>query len=222
MAVAMDNAILENILRQVRPLIGQGKVADYIPALATVDGSRLGIAICTVDGQLFQAGDAQERFSIQSISKVLSLVVAMRHYSEEEIWLDIDYFKSINDNYGHECGDKVLSVFAQHIQKIVGDKGLVARMGGEEFAVAVPSVNPVDGLLMAEKIRKGVELQPFTWQQKTLYLTVSIGVGSGCASYRTLTDDFNKLMVEADTCLYRSKKDGRNRTSTMRYGEEVV
>lgn len=99
---------------------------------------------------------------------------------------------------------------------------LVARMGGEEFAVAVPSVNPVDGLLMAEKIRKGVELQPFTWQQKTLYLTVSIGVGSGRASYRTLTDDFNKLMVEADTCLYRSKKDGRNRTSTMRYGEEVV
>lgn len=80
--------------------------------------------------------------------------------------LDIDYFKSINDNYGHECGDKVLSVFARHIQKIVGDKGLVARMGGEEFAVAVPSVNPVDGLLMAEKIRKGVELQPFTWQQK--------------------------------------------------------
>ncbi|EFA1345170.1 TPA: diguanylate cyclase domain-containing protein, partial [Escherichia coli] len=55
-----------------------------------------------------------------------------------------------------------------------------------------------------------------------LYLTVSIGVGSGRASYRTLTDDFNKLMVEADTCLYRSKKDGRNRTSTMRYGEEVV
>lgn len=79
----MDNAILENILRQV-PLIGQGKVADYIPALATVDGSRLGIAICTVDGQLFQAGDAQERFSIQSISKVLSLVVAMRHYPKRK------------------------------------------------------------------------------------------------------------------------------------------
>ena len=78
------------------------------------------------------------------------------------------------------------------------------------------------GICRAEKIRKGVELQPFTWQQKTLYLTVSIGVGSGRASYRTLTDDFNKLMVEADTCLYRSKKDGRNRTSTMRYGEEVV
>lgn len=135
--------------------------------------------------------------------------------------LDIDYFKSINDNYGHECGDKVLSVFAQHIQKIVGDKGLVARMGGEEFAVAVPSVNPVDGLLMAEKSVKALNCNR-SLATKTLYLTVSIGVGSGCASYRTLTDDFNKLMVEADTCLYRSKKDGRNRTSTMRYGEEVV
>ena len=81
MAVAMDNSVLESILRQVRPLIGKGKVADYIPALATVDGNRLGMAICTVDGQCYQAGDAEERFSIQSISKVLSLVVAMRHYS---------------------------------------------------------------------------------------------------------------------------------------------
>ena len=95
-------------------------------------------------------------------------------------------------------------------------------MGGEEFAVVVPSVNPVDGLLMAEKIRKGVELQPFSWQQKTLYLTVSIGVGSGSATFRTLTDDFNNLMVEADTCLYRSKKDRRNRTRTMHYGGEVI
>ncbi len=118
---------------------------------------------------------------------------------------------------------KVLSVFVQHIQKIVGDKGLVARMGGEEFAVAVPSVNPVDGLLMAgKKSVKALNCNRSPGNKKALYLTVSIGVGSGCASYRTLTDDFNKLMVEADTCLYRSKKDGRNRTSTMRYGEEVV
>lgn len=68
------------------PADWSGKVADYIPALASVDGSKLGIAICTVDGQHYQAGDAQERFSIQSISKVLSLVVAMRHYQEDEIW----------------------------------------------------------------------------------------------------------------------------------------
>jgi len=82
----MDNDMLESILTQVRPLIGRGKVADYIPALASVEADRLGIAVCTIDGRHFQAGDADERFSIQSISKVLSLVVAMDHYQEEEIW----------------------------------------------------------------------------------------------------------------------------------------
>lgn len=86
MATVIDNSMLESVLAEVKPLIGKGKVADYIPALACVDGAKLGIAINTVDGQHFFAGDAQERFSIQSISKVLSLVVAMNHYAEEEIW----------------------------------------------------------------------------------------------------------------------------------------
>jgi len=82
----INNDVLETILTQVRPLLGRGKVADYIPALASVDGNKLGIAISTVDGQHFAAGDADERFSIQSISKVLSLVVAMNHYQEDELW----------------------------------------------------------------------------------------------------------------------------------------
>lgn len=86
MAANINNQILDAILAQVRPLLGRGKVADYIPALASVNGNKLGIAISTVDGQHFQAGDAAERFSIQSISKVLSLVAAMRQYDEDEIW----------------------------------------------------------------------------------------------------------------------------------------
>ena len=86
MASVMDNGVLEAIIAEVRPLLGRGKVADYIPALAAVSGNNLGIAISTVNGEHYQAGDANERFSIQSISKVLSLVVAMNHYGEEEIW----------------------------------------------------------------------------------------------------------------------------------------
>ncbi|MBV7403208.1 glutaminase B [Enterobacter sp. ENT03] len=86
MAMIINNDVLETILTQVRPLLGRGKVADYIPALASVDGNKLGIAISTVDGQHVAAGDADERFSIQSISKVLSLVVAMNHYQEDELW----------------------------------------------------------------------------------------------------------------------------------------
>jgi len=86
LSTELDNGLLEQILAQVRPLIGQGKVADYIPALATVDPNNLGIAVCTVDGQQFYAGDANTRFSIQSISKVLSLTLALSRYEEHEIW----------------------------------------------------------------------------------------------------------------------------------------
>ena len=65
--------LLADILEQVRPLIGKGKVANYIPALACIPNDKLAIAIYTNDGEVIKAGDADEAFSVQSISKVLSL-----------------------------------------------------------------------------------------------------------------------------------------------------
>lgn len=82
----LDNSLLAQILSEVRPLLGQGKVADYIPALAEVEPNQLGIAICTLEGETFTAGDATTRFSIQSIAKVLSLTLAMTRYPEAELW----------------------------------------------------------------------------------------------------------------------------------------
>ena len=78
--------LLTSILDKVRPLIGQGKVADYIPALANVPAHKLGIAVCYNDGSVIHAGDSEEDFSIQSISKVLSLTLAMNLYEPEELW----------------------------------------------------------------------------------------------------------------------------------------
>ena len=82
----LSNAGLERLLDEVRPLIGQGKVADYIPALAQVEPNQLGIAVCMADGQIFTAGDAGVRFSIQSISKVFALTAALTRFSEDELW----------------------------------------------------------------------------------------------------------------------------------------
>ncbi|MDH2067039.1 glutaminase B [Pantoea sp. GD03673] len=82
----LNNALLQAILEQVRPLVHRGKVADYIPALADVSADNLAIAVCLRDGTLFQAGDAETRFSIQSISKALSLTVALTRYDDSEIW----------------------------------------------------------------------------------------------------------------------------------------
>ncbi|QXO17071.1 MULTISPECIES: glutaminase B [Vibrio] len=78
--------ILADILDEVRPLIGQGKVADYIPALAQVPNDKLGIAVYTNQGDVITAGDAHEGFSIQSISKALSLTLAMNLYQPDELW----------------------------------------------------------------------------------------------------------------------------------------
>lgn len=79
-------ALLEEVVEKIRPLLGQGKVADYIPALASVDAGKLGIAVTTVDGETLGAGDYLEPFSIQSISKVFSLTLALTLYEEAEIW----------------------------------------------------------------------------------------------------------------------------------------
>ncbi|TQO83429.1 glutaminase B [Vibrio cholerae] len=78
--------ILASIIEEVRPLTGQGIVADYIPALAKVPSEKLGIAVFTNQGEVITAGDAQEGFSIQSISKVLSLTLAMGLYQPDELW----------------------------------------------------------------------------------------------------------------------------------------
>ncbi|PKQ71456.1 glutaminase [Aeromonas sobria] len=87
--MVLSSELLASILEEVRPLLGQGKVANYIPALAQVPADRLGIAVCTVEGELFTAGDACEPFSIQSISKALSLTLALTLYQEEEIWVRV-------------------------------------------------------------------------------------------------------------------------------------
>ena len=81
-----EQALLEQVVEKVRPLLGQGKVADYIPALANVDSNKLGIAVTTIDGTTIGAGDYLEPFSIQSISKVFSLTLALTLYEESEIW----------------------------------------------------------------------------------------------------------------------------------------
>ncbi|AEN64890.1 diguanylate cyclase [Enterobacter soli] len=136
--------------------------------------------------------------------------------------LDIDYFKSINDNYGHECGDRVLATFAQKVQKVVGEEGMVARMGGEEFAVVVNSGDARKGIELAERIRVSIANHPFIWRQQTLFITVSIGLGSGKSESWQLTEVFTRLMAEADDYLYRSKKAGRNRTSARLSDDLIV
>lgn len=136
--------------------------------------------------------------------------------------LDIDYFKRINDNYGHECGDVVLSAFAGQLRKVVGEEGLVARLGGEEFVVACSTNSEDEGYKIAENIRQSVELTAFRYQQQTLFITVSIGLAAATPKNEPLLDVFNSLLAEADKYLYLSKRNGRNQTSTATFKELAI
>ncbi|QIZ75713.1 glutaminase B [Ferrimonas lipolytica] len=104
-----DVSLLEEVVADATPLLGQGKVANYIPELSKVDGRKLGIAVCSSDGGVVGAGDFQEQFSIQSISKVFSLVQAMTLYGEAEVWSRVGKEPSGNAfnslvQLEHECG----------------------------------------------------------------------------------------------------------------------
>lgn len=122
---------------------------------------------------------------------------------------DIDHFKAVNDQHGHLLGDRVLAAVAQVIRDCVGDKGRVARMGGEEFAVVLPGVTASSAVDLAERIRVLVEKGRIYRQDREEPVggvTVSVGV-----AVRVDGEKFITLMERADRALYKSKQDGRNR-----------
>ena len=124
--------------------------------------------------------------------------------------LDIDGFKRVNDALGHEGGDCVLTQFAQQVRQLVGEQGMVARIGGEEFAVAAVVDSAQQGYLLAEKIRHGVESQPFGLGQNPIHLTISLGLETREVGHARITELFNQLLMAADDEMVKAKQSGRN------------
>jgi two-component system cell cycle response regulator len=121
--------------------------------------------------------------------------------------IDIDFFKKVNDTYGHAVGDDVLKRSAELYRHSVRSTDLVARYGGEEFAVMMPETSLQDGIAFAEKIRQLVEASPLQTQAGAVPATVSIGVASVPHSR---IHSAKELIVAADKALYRAKRGGRN------------
>ncbi|ELY3983217.1 diguanylate cyclase [Cronobacter muytjensii] len=129
--------------------------------------------------------------------------------------MDLDHFKSINDNHGHECGDAVLAAFGKKLRKLAGEEGRVARMGGEEFVVVCPGMTLERACVLAETIRQQVAGEAVIFGDQTLHISVSIGLGYDAAPRDSVSETFNRLMRQADGLLYQSKRQGRNRTSVQ-------
>ena len=122
--------------------------------------------------------------------------------------LDIDYFKSINDAYGHDAGDEVLREFALRIRKSIRGIDLACRYGGEEFVVIMPETGLGVATMVAERLRRRIASEPFSIRQadRTIDVTISIGIAALGGA-----DDAASILKRADQALYRAKRDGRNR-----------
>lgn len=145
-------SLLNDILTEVQPLIGQGQVAKYIPALAEVDPNQFGIAVCDTEGKVTTAGQAETPFSIQSISKVFNLVLAVTYYGES-LWqrvgcepsglpfnslVQLEYENGIPRNPFINAGALVISDMVQSrlISPHVAMRDLVRKLSGNESVLA--------------------------------------------------------------------------------------
>ncbi|MBI3890241.1 MAG: diguanylate cyclase [Candidatus Wallbacteria bacterium] len=175
-------------------------------AAITIENSRnYTMAIC--DGltnlyvhRFFQLQLEKEFERTRRHDKCLSLVM-----------LDIDNFKAINDNYGHQFGDVILQEVAALVRREVRTIDLPARYGGEEFVVILPETDSEGALIFAERLRKRIASQSFCYQEKALPVTVSIGVST---HPRDPATNKEQLIGFADKALYYSKATGKNKVSS--------
>ena len=120
--------------------------------------------------------------------------------------LDVDHFKEVNDNYGHEAGDLVLKALARACKSKLRENDLLGRVGGEEFAAVLVESSWPQALAAAERLRKTVADQKVTYVKSELSVTISVGV----AVLDHRTQNLELLLKKADQALYEAKMAGRN------------
>jgi len=128
------------------------------------------------------------------------------HEPYSVILLDLDHFKQINDQYGHDVGDLALLTAARLFSSTLREYDVLCRHGGEEFLVLLPATSAQAARVVADKLHRILRENPIHWQDKKVQLCASVGYAT---SYRGCQPD--KLLIEADHAMYRAKSEGRDR-----------
>ena len=123
------------------------------------------------------------------------------------LMVDVDFFKEVNDAYGHPCGDLVLRELARIFKRTVRATDIVARYGGDELAIVLLEIQKEAALKISEKLRREVEKHPFEWDGQPFQVTVSIGAASALEKG---IKDWSALLNAADKALYQAKGNKRN------------
>lgn len=135
-----------------------------------------------------------------------SLLVPANHHFTSICICDIDFFKKVNDNYGHDIGDIVLQQISQTMQSTLGKKCFIARWGGEEFLLVFPDCNGDEALCLLEELKRCICALKFNADGKTFSVTMTFGL-----SEYDFHSDIDTAIKEADEKLYMGKESGRNR-----------
>ncbi|WP_353223874.1 GGDEF domain-containing protein [Salinisphaera hydrothermalis] len=130
------------------------------------------------------------------------------------ILMDLDYFKRVNDRYGHDIGDIVLEAVSRRLLAQCRQSDVLGRVGGEELAILLFDLDHADAMRQADRLRCAISATPVLARDHVISLTLSLGV----ATFRLTECSFEHIFAETDARLYQAKRDGRNRT----HGEPVT
>jgi diguanylate cyclase (GGDEF)-like protein len=184
---------LEVVALQAGASLDRASLFERTEQLATTDG-----LTGLLNHRTFQERLDAELLEAQRYDRKLSLLLA-----------DVDHFKSVNDTYGHPAGDQVLRGVARILAQEARATDLVARHGGEEFAIVMPETDSAGARVIAERIRERVAAEGFDTGLGPLRVTISLGV----ATFPVDAGRKGELLEAADGCLYAAKRGGRNRTA---------
>ena len=157
---------------------------------------------------------------LEDYARKLFAIARRRDQPVGVVMLDLDHFKSFNDVYGHEVGDRILRQFAKTVTSAMRETNLAARYGGEEFVVILSDTSVKSCMLVAERIRKAVisMVVPSNTEKPLPQLTVSIGV----AAFPTHGQTLEEVIQASDKALYESKRGGRNRVTAASVQEAAA
>ncbi len=188
-----DQALLEMLAANAAIAIDNARMLKQINFMANTDPltglyNRRGF---------FELGE-REVVKFRRLSRPLSAIL-----------LDIDFFKQINDTYGHAAGDQVLVGLSSRLRsQIRTEMDIIGRYGGEEIVILLPETDLKGGLQVAERLRRCVEKEPFSTDRSAIQITISLGV----AEFQESTADLATLLDRADSAMYVAKQSGRNQS----------